>query len=225
MKIRLDKFLSSQNIGTRSTITKQLKLKKVVVNNQIIQQGSFKIDPELDRVLFDNNIINYCNFIYIAMNKPQNYICANKDKSKQTIIDLIKEPFANSLHIVGRLDIDTTGLVLLTNNGSWTHSLKSPNANIEKEYEVTLKDDITDEMLIKLKSDIFLDNKLLKKVRIEKIYKNTCNIILTEGKYHQIKRMFHYVNNEVIKLKRIRIGIFNLENLNIKEGEWTKIII
>lgn len=225
MKIRLDKFLSSQNIGTRRAITKQLRLKKVVVNNEIIQQGSFKIDPKLDKVLFNNNVIKYSHFIYIAMNKPKNYICANKDKTKQTIIDLIKEPFAKSLHIVGRLDIDTTGLVLLTNDGGWTHSLKSPNSNIEKEYEVILRNDITQVMLTNLKSDIFLDNKLLKKVKIEKIHKNKCHIILTEGKYHQIKRMFHYVGNEVIKLKRIRIGEFYLKNLNIKEGEWTRIII
>lgn len=225
MKIRLEKFISSQNFGSRNCVRKSIKSKKVSVNGKITIDYSLKIDPLIDKVKFDNKIIEYKKFIYIALNKPKSYICATKDYLNKTVIELIDGYQDFNLQIVGRLDKDTTGLVLLTNDGDWSHKLKAPKSNTQKEYEVTLKNKLTKMMIEKIQSEFILDNKTLKPIIFIKKSDNKCNIILTEGKYHQIKRMFHLIGNEVIELNRIRIGEFKLEDFKIKIGEWKEIDI
>ncbi|MGL5733116.1 MAG: pseudouridine synthase [Metamycoplasmataceae bacterium] len=220
MKIRLEKFISSQNFGSRNNVKKIIKAKRVMVDGLIIDDYSLKIDPLVNKVSIDNKVIDYKEFIYIVLNKPKDYVCANKDSLNKTVFDLINKYENSNLHIVGRLDKDTTGLVLLTNNGNWSHKLKSPKSNTEKEYNVILKSKLTDEMIIKIQSDIILDKKILKPIKFIQTGDNSCNIILTEGKYHQVKRMFHYVGNEVLELNRTRIGEFKLEDFDIKIGEW-----
>jgi len=159
------------------------------------------------------------------MYEPKNYVCANKDNLHLTIFDILSNYKNIVLRIVGRLDKDTTGLILLTNDGNWSHNLKAPKSNIEKEYEVILRNPISNLMIEKINSELILDNKKLKPIIFLQTGFNTCNIILNEGKYHQIKRMFHLVNNDVLELKRIRIGEFKLEEFNLLEGEWKKIKI
>ncbi|MGL4252091.1 MAG: pseudouridine synthase [Metamycoplasmataceae bacterium] len=223
MKIRLEKFISSQNFGSRNHVRKIIKSRRVQVDGIIVDDYALKIDPSINTILIDDKIIQYKKFIYIALNKPKDYICANKDNFNKTVFDLIDKYESSNLHIVGRLDKNTTGLVLLTNNGDWSHKLKSPNSNTEKEYNVVLKKKLTDEMIRKIQSEIVLDNKILKPIKFIKTSDNSCNVVLTEGKYHQVKRMFHFVGNEVIELNRTRIGKFNLEKLNIKIGQWKEI--
>ncbi|MGL5205746.1 MAG: pseudouridine synthase [Metamycoplasmataceae bacterium] len=225
MKMRLERFISSQNFGTRSYVKKIIKSKRVQVDGIIVEDYSLKIDPLINKISIDDVIIKYKEFIYIALNKPKDYICANKDNLNKTVFDLINKYKNGNLHIVGRLDKNTTGLVLLTNDGDWSHKLKSPKSNTEKEYNVILKNKITDEMIRKIKSDIVLDNKVLKPIKFIQTGDYSCNVILTEGKYHQVKRMFHLVDNEVIELNRSRIDKLNLKELNIKIGEWKEIDI
>ncbi len=225
MKIRLEKFISSQNFGTRSEVKKIIKSGGIFVDNKIQKDGSIKIDPLINRVSINNILIEYHEFIYIALNKPKNYVCATKDNVNLTVIDLIDKYKNMKLHIVGRLDKDTTGLVLLTNNGNWSHKLKSPNSNTNKEYEVTLKKPLDDLMIKKLKSQLILDKKVLKPIMIIKIKLNHCNVILTEGKFHQVKRMFKLVGNEVIELNRISIGEYKLKDFNIPLGNWKEFIL
>ena len=223
MNIRLEKMISSQNNWSRKQVKKEIKMGKVLVDNKIQKDPSFKINPLINEVIFNQEKIEYKEFVYIVLNKPKNYVCATKDNFQATVMELIDQYSNLKLHIVGRLDKDTTGMVLLTNDGEWSHKLKSPKANIEKEYEVVLKHDFTESMLIKIQSEMILDNKILKPIKIIKNEKNKCNIILTEGKYHQIKRMFHMVDNEVIELNRIRIGKLNLKELELEIGDWKEI--
>ncbi|MGL5308430.1 MAG: pseudouridine synthase, partial [Metamycoplasmataceae bacterium] len=168
MKIRLDKFMSSQNFGSRNHVKKLIKTKIIAIDGQIVSDNSIKIDPLINKITFKNKIIEYKKFIYIVLNKPKNYVCANKDNLNKTIFDLINKYENLNLHIVGRLDKDTTGMVLLTNNGEWTHKLKAPNSNIEKEYNVILKNELNDEMIEKIQSHIILDNKILKPIKFIK---------------------------------------------------------
>ncbi len=223
MKIRLEKIISSQNNWSRKQTKKSIQLGNILVDNKIERDPSLKIDPLISKIIFDGKVVVYKEFVYIALNKPKNYLCATKDNFQSTILELIDEYSHLNLHIVGRLDKDTTGLVLLTNDGIWSHKLKSPKINVEKEYEVTLKNNLTELAIKKLQGKIILDNKILKPIKIIPKQPNTCNVILTEGKYHQIKRMFHMVDNEVIELNRIRIGKLELKDLNIAIGEWKEI--
>lgn len=223
MKMRLEKLLSSQGIGSRNIVKQYIKYQNVLVNNKIIIDPGYKVDTLLDDIIFNGEKIIYKEFLYIALNKPKGYVCATKDNLNPPVLELIDENLRKNLHIVGRLDKDTTGLVLLTNDGKWSHDLKAPKKCIEKEYHVTLKETLTDAMIISLLSPMKLDDKLLKPVKIKKISSNEASIILIEGKHHQIKRMFNIVGNEVIELNRIRIGKLKLSDLNLREGNFKEI--
>lgn len=225
MKMRLEKFMASQNFGSRSEVKKIIKSGDVFVDNQQILDPAFKVDPNQNKISFNNEIIEYKKFLYIALNKPKNYVCASKDNLHSTVLDLVEQYQNFDLHIVGRLDKDTTGLVLLTNDGVWSHKLKSPKSNTEKEYEVTLEKPLDKLMIEKIQSKLILDNKILKPIKFKQTEANKCNVILTEGKYHQVKRMFHLIGNEVTELNRIRIGNFQLKDFNLKPGKWKEINI
>ncbi|MGL4343509.1 MAG: pseudouridine synthase [Metamycoplasmataceae bacterium] len=222
--MRLDKFISLQKITkSRNESRFFIKNKKIFVDNNVIVDPSFLIDPLVNEIKFNGNILKYDEYIYIALNKPKNYVCANKDNFNKSILELIEKKDNKNLHIVGRLDKDTTGLILLTNNGDWTHKLKTPKTNLEKEYYVLLERELTNQMIKDFLSPMKLDGKALKPVKIHQISSFEVNVILVEGKFHQIKRMFHNIGNNVIDLKRIRIGNLKLDDLKIKEKEYVKI--
>ncbi len=216
MKIRLDKFLSNNTEFSRSHIHKLIKCGYIFVNGVEVKDIATKIDPEIDQINIEDEQVKTIGNIYIALNKPKQYLCTNSfEEECPSILSLIKEVYALDLHIVGRLDKDTTGLVLLTNDGQFTHKIKNPKSEIDKEYEVTLEKDITKDMINKLKQPIKMDGKLLKPNKISNVHDNKCNICIQEGKYHQIKRLFEMVGNKVIELNRIRIGNLKLEDLNL----------
>lgn len=225
MKIRIEKILLSQNFGTRKEVKSIIKKGFVFVNGNIIKDCSLKVDPIIDKLIVNDKEVKYKEFIYIALNKPKDYICATKDNNERTVMTLLEKYKNIKLHIVGRLDKDTTGLVILTNDGNWSHNLKSPKSNTEKEYEVVLKKPLNDLMVKKINSEFYLDNKKLKPIIFKQTSLTTCNIILTEGKYHQVKRMFHLIDNEVLNLKRIRIGNIKLNDLDIIEGKTKEFLI
>ncbi len=222
MKIRLDKYLSNNTEFSRSHIHKLIKCGYIFVNGKEVNDIAIKIDPDLDQINIEDEVVQQVGNIYIALNKPKQYLCTNSyEEDCPSILTLINETYAHDLHIVGRLDKDTTGLVILTNDGQFTHKIKNPKSNIDKEYEVILDKPLTNEMINKLKQPIKMDGKLLKPSLITNVAENKCNITIKEGKYHQIKRLFEMVNNKVVELNRIRIGNLKLNELNLELGYYT----
>lgn len=216
---RLDKFIACNTSLSRKE-TKIAIIKKVVqVNDCIITDAGFKIS-DTDIVKINNEIITDQQHIYIALYKPKNYLSSTQNSKKyKSVLNLINN-LPKNLHLIGRLDVDTTGLLLLTTDGNFTHQIKSKKYLIEKEYAVTLTSNFTDEMLNKLSQTIYMDNKKLQSFKITNIDKNNLNITLTEGKYHQVKRLFKLVNNEVVNLKRVRIGKLKLDLLQLNPTEY-----
>lgn len=159
--------------------------------------------------------------IFVALNKPQGYVCARKDNKEPTIMSLLSEEFSN-LHIVGRLDKDTTGLIILTNDGQFTHDVTHPKKHIAKEYEVTLKDEITDEGIKKLQEGVRIDygKTPVKPAIVKKLAANIISLTIFEGKYHQVKKMMMAINNSVVALHRIAFGGAKLNDLSIQSGEY-----
>ncbi|TCG11363.1 pseudouridine synthase [Mycoplasma marinum] len=222
MKIRLDKFLTQEGIGSRSQVKTYIKSKRVFINGIPQKDPKFKVDISTDKVEFNHKEVKYQEFIYIALNKPKGYVCANKDNVSSTVFDLIPGYEHRNLFVVGRLDKDTTGLVLITDDGQWAHKLKSPKSNTDKEYFVTLREELTENQLKAFQKPMTLDDKKLKPGKIKKLDKYTCNVILSEGKFHQVKCMFHKINNNVIELHRTRIKDMELINFKIKQGEFVE---
>ncbi|MGL4183657.1 MAG: pseudouridine synthase [Metamycoplasmataceae bacterium] len=220
--LRLETFLSLNTILTRSQAREKIRQKKVMVNKNIITNPAFKVNDS-DNVFLSNEIINKAKNYYFAFNKPKGFICANKDNLHQTILSFFPNEIKDKLQIVGRLDKDTTGLVFLTSDGEWNHKLKSPKKNIEKEYLVLVEKQIDDMMIKKLNEPIFLDGKKIKEFKFKLHSNKKLSLTITEGKYHQIKRMIKIIGNNVVDLKRIRISNIYLSKLKINEGEYIEI--
>ncbi|MDD3865215.1 MAG: pseudouridine synthase [Candidatus Izemoplasmatales bacterium] len=224
--MRIDKFLANLKYGTRSEIKEMISEKKVMKTGVIITDPATIINPEDDVISVDNHIVFYEKTIYIMMNKPKGVVCANKDARYQTVIDLVKEPYSRfDLDICGRLDIDTEGLLILTNDGNMLHQIISPKKSISKVYEVTLAKPLFEysklEKGIKIK-----DGKdqlyITKPATITKLTDTVCQIAITEGKFHQVKRMFEAIGNQVINLKRVAIGGLKIEP-SLVSGEYKKL--
>lgn len=217
--MRLDKLISNNTSYSRKDTNKLIRKGNVRVNNKLVIDPAFQIN-ESDEVFLFDEIINTKKYHYILLNKPSGFVCSTNDNDGESVFNLIKESYIKDLHIVGRLDKDTTGLVLITNDGEFTHKIKNSKYMIEKEYEVTLENEFTNEMNQTLNQKICLDAKELKPFKINNILNNKLNITLIEGKYHQIKRMFDIVKNPVVSLKRIRIANLKLNEFSIKEGDY-----
>ncbi len=223
-QIRLDKFISDNTDYTRSEIKSIARKGQIEVNSGIVKDTAFKIDPETDTVEINSIKVVYKEFVYLCMNKPKGILTACTDKTRQTVLDLIPEKYKHyNLFPVGRLDKDTTGLLILTNNGNFAHKVISPKSGIEKSYIAVLDGNITANMCEIFKSGVVLaDGTVCKPAILEAIDENTARIIICEGKYHQIKRMFGAVGLGVNNLHRERIGNLILPN-NLKSGECIEI--
>ena len=225
--MRLDRFLSNMKYGTRSEIQKAIKRKLVYVNEKLIIDPRFKIDPNKDKVIFNNQSVYYKESVLIMMNKPSGYVSANKDGKEKTVFDLINEPYSRfDLRIAGRLDKDTEGLLLLTNDGKLLHNIISPNKNVYKKYFVRVEKEFLNPEILESSYEI-LDGRNISFVpqipNVEKINDYEFHISIKEGKYHQIKRMVEHFNNRVSYLKRIQIGHISLDK-SLKLGEYKEII-
>ncbi len=224
--MRLDKLLSNLKYGSRSNIKEACKKKRVKVNNKTITDSSFDVNED-DIILFDEAIVFHKTSFLLMLNKPNNVICANKDNLHKTVVDLIDEPYNRyELNICGRLDIDTVGLVLITNDGALMHKIISPNSNIDKTYYVEYSG-IIDKNALESPLTLLDGNNTeytTKGSKVEILGDNSCNITISEGKFHQVKRMFEKINCKVTYLKRIRIGNIYLDN-SLKEGEYKEIEI
>lgn len=221
--MRIDKYLSENTDYSRSEINNLIKKAKVSLNDVVIYKKETKINPDSDVIKISGNLVENKSNLLLAFNKGQNTICSNVREQDGVYIVNDFVPI-QGLHIIGRLDKNTEGLLLMTNNGHYTQLIKSPKANIEKEYYVILKEELSNEDLDYLNTNTFqMDGKTLKPFVITRISDKEFLIIIQEGKYHQVKRIFNFVKNEVVFLKRIRIGKLKLETLNLKTNEFKKI--
>lgn len=212
LKMRLDKWLSNMGRGSRNEVKDALKNGWVKVNGEVVKSGKEKYDVDLDEVVFDGEVVPYKPFVYLMMNKPQDVISATQDSYHQTVLDLIEPPFGNMpLFPVGRLDIDTEGFLLLTNDGALSHQLLSPKKHVPKTYRATISGLVTQTDVEAFEKGVTLDDGYVcqsANLKILSIDGNTSEIevVLFEGKFHQVKRMFEAVNKEVVYLKRIAMG-------------------
>jgi 16S rRNA pseudouridine516 synthase len=206
--MRLDKFLGSCGLGTRKQIKEFVKNGMVSVDGEIAKKPEMAIDPTVNEILFSGESLtaNYKEFRYYLLNKPQGVVSATRDNHDTTVLDLIDTGYDNNLTPVGRLDKDTEGLLIITNDGQLSHRLLSPKKHVEKEYEVHTKNPVSDADLEKLEAGVDIGDDeptLPAKAFMEG---DILHLIIHEGRFHQVKRMLEAVGNEVVFLKRIRMG-------------------
>lgn len=223
--MRLDNFLTKALSVSRSEAVKIIKNKQISVNEKIVIKKDTYIDEQKDIVKYNNQIIEYKEFIYIMLNKPKGYLSATKDLKDKTVIDLID--IKREIFPVGRLDKDTEGLMLLTNNGKYAHYLTSPNHHVIKKYYVEVEKDIQEEEIKLFCSGLEIrDGKdelyITKEAKLELITNKTCYVYISEGKFHQIKRMFEKINNKVLYLKRVKFGEIELDP-TLQLGEYREL--
>ncbi|MCA0385365.1 MAG: rRNA pseudouridine synthase [Firmicutes bacterium] len=216
-KIRLDKLLSNMGKGSRSEMKDALRFGQVKVNGTVVRSGKDKIDAEKDLVTYRGEPVIYKKFLYLIMNKPQGVISATEDNHHKTVIDLIGEEYKHyELFPVGRLDIDTEGLLIITNDGELTHNLLAPKKHVPKTYFAKVEGRVTDKDIAAFSKGITLDDGYLCKpaeLEIGIQTGNTTEVVLTihEGKFHQVKRMFESAGKRVVYLKRIKMNALELD--------------
>lgn len=255
--IRIDKYLADLQVGTRSQVKQLLKKGLVTVNGATISKPDIKVDPAVDRVFFNGKPLSYEREVYYMLHKPAGVVSATRDNHDQTVLDLIAtEDRRDDLFPVGRLDKDTTGLLLLTNDGALSHRLLSPRHHVDKTYLVKTVDKVTADMVEAFQKGLDIGDekptlparlctqiqdpeglakevaRLLKEVCLSEgscgsedscLSENSCDseeafldcwsmVTIQEGRFHQIKRMFHAVGTEVVTLKRLRMGSLNLDD-------------
>lgn len=229
MTERLDKFLANAGIGTRSEVKKMLKQKRVQVNEEFPKGGEMKIDPEQDQILVDGKIVSSEKQEYYLLHKPAGYLTATKDATDPTVMDLINSRRKAQLFPVGRLDKDTEGLLLITDDGDLAHQLLSPKKHVAKTYYARVTGEMEEKWCQAFEEGMDIgDEKLtlpavlrILKVHPEEQYSEV-EITISEGRYHQIKRMCHVTGHEVLYLKRISMGSLVLDE-NLERGAYRKL--
>ena len=219
-KQRLDKFISNQLLLSRSIVRTGILRGKATVNGNVVRNAGEIIDAGSDQITYESKPVAYKEYIYILIKKPKGILSASADKSRKTVVDLVPQKLKRpGLFPVGRLDKDTTGLLLITDDGIFAHNCISPKKAISKSYIVTLDGNITDDMIKVFKTGVVLaDGTLCKPAILERVSENVVRIIITEGKYHQIKRMLGTVGIGVYELHREAIGGLLLPD-GLKAGE------
>ena len=225
MKMRVDKFLSVTATATRSESSRAARQGRILVNGTVCSNTSTQIDPTVDTVKFDGQEIVYKQYYYILLNKPDGYVSATEDTREKTVLDLLPEKFkALGLFPCGRLDKNTVGLMLLTNNGDLGHKLLSPKYHVAKKYRYASKFPLTDEDVARLEGGVALPGGYI--TMPAHVYpdddRHTGEIEIEEGKYHQIKLMFEAVGNKITFLERVTFGPLEKDN-SLARGEWREL--
>ncbi|HZG70162.1 MAG TPA: pseudouridine synthase [Chondromyces sp.] len=225
--MRLDKVLANLGYGSRKEVKKMLKDGGVTVNGETIQDAKTHVNPEEDQIVIYGETVRYREFIYLMMNKPPGVISATEDIREETVIDLLEiedqvfEPFP-----VGRLDKDTEGLLLLTNDGQLSHQLLSPKKHVPKVYFAVIEGEVTEEDVERFKQGVTLDDGYVTKPAELNILKSglrsDIEVTITEGKFHQVKRMFEAVGKRVVYLKRLSMGPLVLDE-TLELGEYREL--
>ena len=218
---RIDKIIASLGVLSRREVKAAAAKGKITVNGKTVKDTSQKV-TDADLLYLDGKVINYEPFVYIMMNKPAGYVSSNDQPGQPCVFDLVTQAERNrGLFCVGRLDKDTVGLIILTNDGEATHQLLSPKKHVEKSYYFECADPIDDDGLKALESGITLaDGFTAKSAKIELDFNRKSGIItITEGKYHQIKRMFGAIGNKITFLERRKFANLTLDT-TLERGQW-----
>ncbi|MCQ1858243.1 16S rRNA pseudouridine(516) synthase RsuA [Haemophilus sputorum] len=219
--MRLDKFIAEQTGLTRSQAAKALKSGVVSVNEEIEKSGARKVSAE-DIIRYEGELLEWLEGgQYFMLYKPQGYVCSHDDGEYPTVFQFFDYPLMNKLHTAGRLDVDTTGLILLTDDGQWSHRITSPKHHCEKTYLVTLADPVEAFYAQQLAEGILLrgEKEPCLPAKMEILDDYNVNLTISEGRYHQVKRMFAALGNKVEALHRWRIGDIVLDE-SLEEGEY-----
>ena len=222
--IRLDKFISDSLVVTRKEAAEIIKRGRVTANGQVIKKADYKFQENSVVIVCDGKEICFKKFIYIVMNKPEGYVCSTQDKKDKTVLSLLPQEYLNKgVSPVGRLDKDTVGLLLLTNDGDTAHKMLSPKSHVSKKYYVECDREFSQDDVTVMRNGIMMDGKMTKPAILEILpNKNTACITLTEGKYHEIKRLCAHCSKTVTFLERLTFGNLVLDN-TLKRGQWKEI--
>ncbi|SOC39313.1 pseudouridine synthase [Salinicoccus kekensis] len=215
--MRLDKFLANAGIGSRKEVSKMIRNKRIKVEGEVVSKPNHHVSYDSHVALDDERVILE-EYIYLMLNKPEGVISSTEEGPTQTVMELIDHPQIDELFPVGRLDKDTTGLLLITNDGKFSHALLSPRSRVGKTYEVALRDEVTDADLAALEAGIPLKDFTSSPAIAKRTGSGIVSLTIYEGKFHQVKRMFLYLGNEVTALKRTRFGNLPLDE-SLEPGE------
>lgn len=238
---RIDKILAHHGFGSRKDVKKMLRNEYVTVNGKFVYDPGFQIDIDKDKICVEDEEIKLQHDLYIMLNKCKDVVCANKDGEHKTVFDLLDDSLRHKflggdLHCMGRLDIDTEGLLILTTDGKLTHRLLAPKTHVPKTYAVGLRDSLTEEQksnyIETFKKGFWIDREQNEdgfdcqpselEFKNDEYGKVDCLLTIYEGKYHQVKRMFSQMGNEVIYLKRVKMGKLELDK-NLELGSYREL--
>ena len=214
--IRLDKYLADMGVGTRAEVKKYIKQGKVTVDGTVVKSAELKIDQEVQQVMFQGAPIGYEEFEYYMLHKPAGVISATTDSKDKTVVDLISDKKRKDLFPVGRLDKDTEGLLLITNDGDLAHKLLSPKKHVDKVYYAKVDGIVSEEDVKAFREGVSIGQGEIAKPAVLEILKadtvSEIKVTIQEGKFHQVKRMFHTIGKEVLYLKRLSMGSLVLDD-------------
>jgi len=221
--MRIDRFLCETVNITRKEAKELIKKNKVYVNDKPAKDSGMIIDENSDKIICQGEIIQYEKYVYYMLNKPADYLSATNDPVQKTVIDLLKNENKSGLFPVGRLDKDTVGLLIITNDGNLAHHLTSPSHHVPKTYYLEIDHALSDEDINKLENGIELKNDgITKPAEVKMITETSLTLTISEGMYHQVKRMLLAVGNEVKYLKRLSVGNVILDEA-LNEGEYRRL--
>lgn len=224
MIMRVDKMIGNANLDTRKNIKKNAKKGGLVINGEIIKDSSVKVDPNIDEVIYMGELVDYFENIYIMMNKREGLICQSNELDGTVMSDLDEFYLNLDLAIAGRLDKDTTGLLLMSTDGKFIHRVISPNSNIWKKYEVETSKKIDPDLVEIFKEGVYIKeyDYYARSAKLEIIEDKKAYVYVTEGKFHLVKRLFSNNDNEVVKLKRLAIGKLQLDK-TLNPGDYREL--
>ena len=209
--MRLDKFLCDTAGVTRTEAKNAVKKGQIAVNGQVQKAADYKVKENTDTVTFQGRPLSYAAFHYYMLHKPAGVITATEDKKESTVMDILREEKVKNLFPVGRLDKDTEGLLLITDDGELAHNLLSPKKHVDKEYLVKVRDSISEDDCRKLSEGVDIgDEKPTAPAKVERVAEKEILLTIREGRFHQVKRMLQAVGNEVLYLKRLSMGSLRL---------------
>lgn len=227
--VRLDKFLADMQIGSRSEVKEYIRKGRIMVDDTVVKAPDYKVDISLHKIYFDRQQIIYQEYEYFMLNKPAGVLSATRDKNTPTVLNLIHDNARKDLFPVGRLDKDTEGLLLITNDGQLAHSLLSPKKHVDKTYYAKAAGKITDREASLFENGLAVDSeftampaKLVILAYDKSSDTSEVQITIHEGKFHQIKRMFEAVGSEVLYLKRLSMGTLKLDEA-LAPGEYRRL--
>ncbi|KFZ37353.1 16S rRNA pseudouridylate synthase [Shewanella mangrovi] len=218
--MRLDKFICEATGLTRNLAKRALKQGDIAVDGILVKDAGFKLHPEM-QVTLEGELLSLVGMRYIMLHKPLETLCSNVDEVYPSVLNLLDEPHIERLHFAGRLDADTTGLLLITDDGQWSHKVTSPKRECGKRYRVWLADPLCDEAEQLFTEGVALngEKELTRPATLERVSATEVVLTITEGKYHQVKRMFAALGNKVTDLHREAIGEIELDEA-LAPGEW-----